>query len=72
MKPMISDPHFRDAVLKELESDADVVAKHICIHRVYSPGSERAFAAGADIRALTEATSLDHYFSKRQGTRCAD
>jgi osmotically-inducible protein OsmY len=31
MKPMISDKHLRDAVLKELEDDPEVSAKHISV-----------------------------------------
>jgi osmotically-inducible protein OsmY len=31
MKPMVSDPSLRDAVVKELERDPEVVAKHISV-----------------------------------------
>ena len=31
MKPMISDKNLRDAVLNELDSDAEVIAKHISV-----------------------------------------
>jgi osmotically-inducible protein OsmY len=34
MKPIISDTILRDAVLKELEDDPEVVAKHICVNAI--------------------------------------
>lgn len=34
MKPMISDKVLRDAVMKELEDDSEVAAKHIWVTAV--------------------------------------
>ena len=31
MKPMVSDANLRDAVLKELERDPEIVAKYISV-----------------------------------------
>src|SRR3954447_14428241 len=35
MKPIVSDKTLRDAVVKELESDAEVAAKHISVTAIY-------------------------------------
>jgi osmotically-inducible protein OsmY len=49
MKPPISDAILRDAVVKELESDPEVTAKHISVTAV-----DGAITLGGHVMAIHE------------------